>query len=152
MKARSVFRHGDAALTTPNHRAVSSTSASAVDPKTTQPPLKGKQMSTLVVGSKEAEFASEQTQSSLRGFGQNGYGGASSEPIGKARKISKTYSRLASEVNVSATAGEGFQTRTVSAAPIKTTPGMKNPNASPARVPISTVRRANKGLIRPTRA
>ena len=88
-----------------------------------------------VVGGKEKTFASEQTQNSTRGYGQNGFAGPSSVTPGKARAISKTYASIATpDVDISATAGQGFQTRTVSTAPMKTTPGMKSPSA-PAKVP-----------------
>jgi hypothetical protein len=109
-------------------------------------------MATDILGSKEKTFASEQTQSSTRGYGQNGYAGSSSEPISTAKKISKTYSRLATDVvNPSVVAGEGFQTRTVSAQPYPTTPSMRNPNAAPAKVPAATSRRDRTGVTRPTR-
>ena len=107
-------------------------------------------MAQDIVGSKMKTFASELTQQSTRGFGQNGYAGASSEPIGTAKKISKTYSGLAGEVNVSATAGEGFQTRTVSAKPYPSAFGMKSPSA-PAKLPGVTARRDKTGVARPTR-
>jgi hypothetical protein len=108
-------------------------------------------MATDIVGSREKTFASEQTQNSTRGFGQNGFAGPSSTTPGKARAISKTYAGLATDVvDVSATAGEGFQTRTVSAKPYPTHPGTKGPSTG-ARVPMSTVHRANDAIIRPTR-
>lgn len=109
-------------------------------------------MGTDIVGGKMPEFASEQTQTSTRGYGQNGSAVSPSQKIGGAKKISKTYAGLATDVvSPSATAGEGFQTRTISAALIKPTPGMRNVNASPVKVPLSTVRRANNGLILPTK-
>jgi hypothetical protein len=109
-------------------------------------------MATEIFGSKEKTFASEQTQSSTRGYGQNGSAVSPVQPIGAAKKISKTYASLATpDVNISATANEGFQTRTVSSKPYPTTPSMRNPNASPAKVPLSNVRRANNGIILPTR-
>jgi hypothetical protein len=43
----------------------------------------------------------------------------------------------------------GWQTRTVSAKPIKTT--MKNPNKSPAKVPAANKRADKAGVVRPTR-
>jgi hypothetical protein len=46
--------------------------------------------------------------------------------------------------------GSDWRTRTVSTAPIKANPGTKGPSTG-AKVPGATIRRANDGLIRPTR-
>ena len=92
-------------------------------------------MATDVVGSREPEFASEQNQKSTRGYGQNGYSGPSSVTPGKARAISKTYASLATDtMNVRVNPGD-WQTRKISAAPIKSSPTMRNPNAAPAKIP-----------------
>ena len=58
---------------------------------------------------------------------------------------------IAAEGSVSAAPGD-FQTRRVSSEQkVPTTPGMLNPNASPARVPLSNIRKANDGLFRATK-
>lgn len=45
-----------------------------------------------------------------------------------------------------------WQQRQISAAPIATTPGMRNVNASPAKVPAANVRKATTdGVVRPVR-
>jgi hypothetical protein len=102
-------------------------------------------MPTEIVGSREKEFASEQSQVSTRGYGQNGYQGPSSVTPGKGRAISKTYAGLATDtMNVSVKPGD-FQTRTVSSKQYATTPGMKKPDAS-AKVPTSL----NRGSVKPS--
>jgi hypothetical protein len=81
--------------------------------------------------------------------GQNGDPEASSLLPGQQPRRSSVAKKIMKGTEVSATAGD-WQTRTVSAAPIKTNPGTKGPSTG-ARVPLSTVRRANDAVIRPTR-
>jgi hypothetical protein len=91
-------------------------------------------MATEIIASKEPEFASEVGQST-RGYGQNGYAGASSLTPSQARKVSKTYASLASDsMNITANASN-VQMRKISASAIKASPTMKNPNSSPAKIP-----------------
>jgi hypothetical protein len=90
-----------------------------------------------IVGSRLKDFTNvtEQTQESTRGYGQNGSAVSPSQQIGAAKKISKTYSKLANEAVVTVP-GSDWQTRTVSAAPITPAPTMRTPDNS-ARVPKS---------------
>jgi hypothetical protein len=106
-----------------------------------KPPKGNNIMSTDIVGSKMAPEAFA---------GQNGDPQASSLLPGEQPRRSSVAKKIMKGTEVSAAPGD-WQTRPVSAAPIAASPTMKNPNASPARVPLSNVRRANDGLIRPTR-
>lgn len=104
-----------------------------------------------VVGSKMPTFASEQTQKSNRGFGQNGYSGSSSVPPKQGRAISKTYAGLATDtMNVTVSPGD-WQTRTISAKPTKASPTMRNPNASPAKVPTTLLSRSVPPSVQPAK-
>jgi hypothetical protein len=82
--------------------------------------------------------------------GQNG--GLNPSVIKTGEKLPRSTvakSIIAADGSVSANPGD-WQTRNVSAAPINANPGTKGPSTG-AKVPLSTVRRANDGLIRPTR-
>ncbi len=95
-------------------------------------------MAQDVVGSKLPTFASDQTTKSTRGFGQNGYGGASSETPGKARLISKGLSDVSPPLCV---IPANNQVRTVSAKPIKSASNMHSPDKAGDKVPSAVNRK-----------
>ena len=78
----------------------------------------------LIVGSRMDTFASEQLQPSTKGYGQPGYGGPSSLTPGQARKVSKSYAALATPIVLPSDAPGKWQTRQVSAKPMKPKAGM----------------------------
>lgn len=97
-----------------------------------------------ILGSKIPTFASDQVPSSTRGYGQNGSAVSPSQPLNKTRAISKNFSDI-SPPAVSAAPGS-WQTRTISAKALKASPGMRDPNASPAKVPNAL----NRGTVAPS--
>jgi hypothetical protein len=95
-------------------------------------------MPTEIIGSRMPDFASEQSQVSTRGYGQNGSPTPSSLTPGQARKVSKTYASLATDTpNINSETASNVQMRTISAKALKPSPTMKNPNASPTKIPTS---------------
>ena len=75
-------------------------------------------------------------------YGQNGSAQPSSIRKGETIKRSQVgKSIIAADGSVSATAGQGFQTRDVGKSKLKASPTMKNPNSSPVKIP-SAVNRA----------
>ncbi len=100
-------------------------------------------MVTEIFGSKQKTFPSEQKPDNS-GYGQNGFGGPSSDEPGK-----RTTSGFLPD-NASAAPGD-WQTRHVPAGQgVPTNPGTKGASKG-GKVPLSTVRRANDAIIRPTR-
>jgi hypothetical protein len=81
--------------------------------------------------------------------GQNGDPEASSLLPGQQPRRGSVAKKIMKDTQVTVP-GSDWQTRNVSAAPIKVNPGTKGPSTG-AKVPLSTVRRANNGLILPTR-
>lgn len=82
--------------------------------------------------------------------GQNGDPQASSLLPGEQPRRSSVAKKLMKGTEVNAASGD-WQTRRLNAAPeVKANPGTKGPSKG-ARVPLSTVRRANNGLILPTK-
>jgi hypothetical protein len=105
-------------------------------------------MAQDIVGSHMPEFPTSGTPSagaSTKGYGENGYQGPSSLTPNQARRVSKQLADLSKpDAGLAAIAASGikcgqptetWQKRAVSAAPIKAAPTMKNPNASPAKIP-----------------
>ena len=85
------------------------------------------------------------------GYGDQADLTSPSQRKGDVIKRSKVAKSLLPAAPIVAGAGD-FQVRKVSSEQkVPTTPGMRNPNASPARVPLSNVRRANDGLFRATK-
>lgn len=77
-------------------------------------------MATDIVGSKSPTFASDALRPSKRGYGQNGYGGASSDTPGQ-----RTTSGFLPQTDLAAGVAANKQCRTVSAAPLKPAFGQK---------------------------
>jgi hypothetical protein len=99
-----------------------------------------------IVGSKQPTFASDQVQSSTRGYGQNGSAVSPSQKPGALRAISKNFSDVAPPA-ASANPGD-WQTRKISAAPLKPAFAQKSPN-SPVKIPMSL----NRGtVVQPAKA
>jgi hypothetical protein len=105
-------------------------------------------MSEQIIASKIPTFASEQTQKSTRGFGQNGYTGPSSVTPGQARTISKQMADVSPPTCV---IPANKQTRDAGKSKLATTPTMHSPNKAGDKVPGVSSRRDKTGVTRPTR-
>jgi hypothetical protein len=108
-------------------------------------------MAQDIVGSKIKTFPSAPgVRERQSGYGQNGFAGASSLLPGEKVDRSPIMQGIA-EPDPDAKAADGWQTRTVSAAPLKPAFAQKSPNKSPAKVPAANKRADKAGVVRPTR-
>jgi hypothetical protein len=112
-------------------------------------------MPTDIVGSKTKDFPDSYAtghEPSTRGYGDNGYQGPSSIQIGQVPKVSKQYASLATKTpNINADGDKDWQKRKISTAPIKSSPTMRNPNASPAKVPTTLLSRSVPPSVQPAK-
>ena len=108
-------------------------------------------MATDIVGSRQPTFPSEEKNDNS-GYGQNGFGGPSSDLPGKRTTsgflpedagLKGIIGDTKADMNDSYRAGRGdWQTRTVSDKMLAPSGGMKSPNKVTDKVPDSNLRRA----------
>jgi hypothetical protein len=109
-------------------------------------------MTTNIVGSKTPTFPSD-AKPDNSGYGQNGFGGASSDLPGQHTTsgflpvdagLAGIIGDTKADMNDSYRAGRGdWQTRTVSAKPYASSHGLTSPNKATDKVPSSNLRRAS---------
>lgn len=109
-------------------------------------------MATNIVGSQQPTFPSD-AKPDNSGYGQNGFGGPSSDLPGKRTTsgflpedegLKGIINDTKADMNDSYRAGRGdWQTRTVSAKPYAPSHGLSSPNKVTDKVPSSNLRRAS---------